>query len=328
MDAFLGIDVAQATLSTHLLYGPISHSKTFANSTRGVKELLKWLDHHRCPRHLRACMEATSTYHLLAAQTLYQAGYTVHVANPYAVHEYGKSLLRRTKTDRADAVLLVEYCQSHRLHPWRPLPPELAELLALVRHRVSLRDRRAALRNQLHIAAEPSVKASLNRQIDFLTREISLADRAIREHLRAHPSLNQSCELLRSIPGIGEVTAPLLLAELGDISRFDNVRQVAAYAGLTPEAHESGSSIHAQPVLSRLGSLRLRCALYMPGVVVFRMRTLFAPFIERLLAENRPKMTIIAALMRKLLHLAYGVLKTGRPFDTDYAEGPAAKRAA
>jgi transposase len=321
MDAFLGIDVADKTLAVHLRRGSKAQSKTFANTASGVKSLLKWLHQQGCPKSLRACMEATSIYHLLVAETLYEAGYTVYVANPYSVHEYAKSLLRRTKTDDVDAQLLAEYCQCQpRLHAWRPLPKELAELLALVRHRVKIRDTRAALRCQRSIARHPFVIESLDRQIAGLTEEIALAEKAITKHLKAHPVLAEKCRLLRSIPGIGPVTAPLLLAELGHPDRFANVHQLIAHAGLTPKALESGTSLHGQPRMCRIGSPRLRCALYMPGLVVFRCRSLSPGLIQRLAAEGKAPMTIIAALMHRVLRLAYGVLKSGVPYDPNYPE--------
>jgi transposase len=331
MDAFLGIDVALKTLSVHLRRGSRTHSKTVANNTSGVRQLLKWLEQQRCPRSLRACMEATSIYHLLVAETLYRAGYTVHVANPYSVHEYAKCLLRRTKTDDVDAQLLAEYCQCHpRLHPWRPLPKELADLLALVRLRAKIRDQRAALRCQKAIARHPFVIESLDRQIAGLSEEITLADRAIAKHLKGHPALAEKCRLLRSIPGIGPVTAPLLLAELGHPDRFANVHQLIAHAGLTPKALESGTSVHGQARMCRIGSPRLRCALYMPGLVVFRCKSLYPELIQRLAADRKAPMTIIAALMHRILRLAYGVLKSGVPYDPNYHAGDkrAAKEAA
>jgi transposase len=322
MPPFLGLDVSKDSVAACLLLDDRRFPFAFDNNRRGVAKLLNWLRNRKAVEGLRACLEPTNTYHIDLAKALHEAGVVVHVANPWATLQYAKSTMRRLKTDKADAEILALYAKTHSgLKPWKPLPEELATLLSLVRHRVALVDQRTAVCNQKRTPADPAVTESLDRLIAFLTHEIELADQAIEEHVKAHPDLDRDCELLRSIPGIGAVTAPLLLAELGDYSRFDNVRQVAAYAGLTPQAHESGTSVHGRPRLSRIGSRRLRCALYMPAVVVFGRRSIFAPLTERLLAENRHKMTIIAALMRKLLHVAYGVLKSQSLFNAGLAGG-------
>jgi len=124
--------------------------------------------------------------------------------------------------------------------------------------------------------------------------------------------------LLDSIPGIGEATAALLLAELGDMAQFSNARQVAAFAGLVPRIRESGASVRGRSRLSKVGSSRLRKSLYFPAITALRFNPLIKALGLRLSAQGKSKMLIIGAAMRKLLHLAYGVLKSGRPFDPDF----------
>jgi transposase len=123
---------------------------------------------------------------------------------------------------------------------------------------------------------------------------------------------------LESIPGIGEATAALLLAELGEISHFQNARQVAAFAGLVPRIRESGSSVRGRARLSKAGSSRLRKSLYFPAITALRFNPLIKALGLRLSAQGKPKMLIIGAAMRKLLHLAYGVLKSKMPFNPNF----------
>jgi len=127
--------------------------------------------------------------------------------------------------------------------------------------------------------------------------------------------------LLDSIPGIAETTAALLLAEMTDIKQYKSARQIAAYAGLVPRERQSGSSLRGRARLSKIGNARLRHALYFPAITALRCSPFFKAWAEGLRAREKGKMTVICAVMRKLIHLlAYGVLKNGKPFDPAWAK--------
>ena len=123
------------------------------------------------------------------------------------------------------------------------------------------------------------------------------------------------------------MAASVILAELGDFTRFDTARQVAAYAGLTPKDHQSGSSVHGQTTLYKLGNSRLRTALYMPAIIALRHPTVYPSFIARMRSQKRPGMTIAAALMRRILCLAYRILKSRKPYQPDYQPRATASQA-
>jgi transposase len=319
MASILGLDIAEKSMVSHLEVGDSTYSRSWKNTPAGTRSLCKWLGHQGVTE-LRACMEATSVYHLIVATALYEADHRVHVANPWAVKQFAKSLMKRTKTDKTDAEVITRYCEANRnLHEWKPLPPERAELTRLTRHRENLKVQRGTLKNRQGTEASHTVQASLARQLEFLSAEIVAVDQAIKAHLETHPYLAEANAHLQTIPGIGPVTSAVILSELGNYERFDDPRQVAAYAGLSPEAHQSGSSIQGREELSKLGNARLRNAMYLPAVVAFRMKILFPDLIKRLTDQCRPKMIIIGALMRKLLCLAYGVLRSNLPYDPEYA---------
>lgn len=124
--------------------------------------------------------------------------------------------------------------------------------------------------------------------------------------------------LLVTIPGIGKLTAAKLLGEIRNILDFQSARQLAAYAGLTPQNFLSGTSVHKKTRLSKTGNANLRNILYMPAIVAKRYNPIVRSFCERLSCSGLKPMEVIGAAMRKLLHLAYGILKSGRPFDPDY----------
>jgi len=111
-----------------------------------------------------------------------------------------------------------------------------------------------------------------------------------------------------------------LLAEFRAISQFSNVRQLVAYAGLNPRQRQSGSSVRGQSHISKTGRASIRAALYLPAVVAKRHNPILRAYAERLAQHGLCKMQVIVAVMRKLLHLVYGILKSGQPFDPHYLE--------
>ena len=163
------------------------------------------------------------------------------------------------------------------------------------------------------------MKASIREVIATLDDQIAQVERQIRQHFDDHPDLKRKRDLLTSIPGIGETTAGSVLAEIPHLDRFESAKAVAAYAGLSPRQRRSGTSIHGRPRLCKTGNSRLRKALYMPAIVALRFNPVLRLFAERLGAAGKHKRLIIGAVMRKLLVLAYGVLRSGKRFDANYA---------
>jgi transposase len=318
MDVYLGIDVAKRTFDVALLdeTGKLRH-KQFPNRVEGFTALMTWLTKQGA-MELHACLEATGTYSYALAQHLYEAGHRVSVVNPLRVHAFAKSQLSRNKTDKADASLIARFCQSQQPELWTPTPPQLRELQALVRHLDSLLETRQQQSNRLEVQSTASVQHSLEALITYLDSEIERIKQEIQDHIGRYPDLQQQQKLLTSIPGIGDLTAAKLLAEVEHLSSYKSARQAAAYAGLTPRQHQSGSSVRGQTRLSKTGNARVRKALYLPAVVAMRFNPVIRALCQRLRKRHKNSMVIVGAAMRKLLHLAYGVLKTRRPFDPQH----------
>jgi len=266
-------------------------------------------------------MEATGAYGEALATYLCDAGHVVSVVNPAIIKAYAESHLSRAKTDKADATLIARFCQERKPPAWSPLPREVRELQALVRRLESLLEMRQMEVNRLAAgAAAVSVKESLVEHIAFLDEEIKRTESLIRDHIDQHPQLRGQRQLLISIPGIGDTTAAKLLAEMLDVKLYKSARQLAAFAGLVPRLHESGSSIKRKARLSKTGAPRLRKALYFPAIAAIKYNPCVKELSERLKERGKCPMQIITAAMRKLVHLAYGVLKSGRPFDPSIAK--------
>lgn len=321
MTNYLGIDVSKAWLDVLLLREGLPVEKGhFDNSQQGFRQLQHFLKKRKV-KTLHACLEATGYYGAEVALFLHEAGYVVSVVNPARIKAYAESQLIRTKTDVADAALIADFCRTQRPEVWTPPPLEQQELQALVRHLENLQDMRQqeVNRRQAGIPSETILK-TLDEHIAFLNQQIADLLRLIYDHIQRHPHLRQQHDLLTSIPGIGDLTAFKLLAEIVDVHAFDSARQLAAFAGLTPRERRSGSSVRGRTRLSKRGSPRLRHALYFPAIVALRHNPLLHTFAQRLLAAGKSKMQVVAAVMRKLLHLVFGILKSARPFDPHFLD--------
>lgn len=315
----LGIDVSKDKLDVVLRQGEQQRHYQVANTLNGYERLVGWLQRAGV-EELHACLEATGHYGEGVAQHLYAQGYQVSVVNPARIKAYGDSKLRRAKNDKADAALIAVFCQREQPALWTPPAENVRELRDLVRHLNGLKNTRQQQRNRLQSGVRSArVRADLEALIAYLDKQIAALTREIERHIKQDPELKQQYDLLKSIPGIGALTAAVLLGEVGNFRDFDSARQVAAYAGVVPKQHDSGSSVHKKPHLSKRGNPRLRQALYMPAVVAMKRNPLMQALRERMAKTGHSKMAIIGAVMRKLLHLAYGVIKTGKPFDPNYA---------
>jgi transposase len=215
--------------------------------------------------------------------------------------------------------LIARFVVAQQPLAWTPPAPEVRELQALVRRLEALTEMRVAEQNRLEaIIAFEIVKSSVEEHIGYLDKQIKQTQAAISQHINSHPDLRRQSELLDSIPGIAETTAAALLAEIVDVTQYRSARQVAAYAGLVPRERYSGSSVRGRTRLSKIGNARLRKALYFPAITALRCSPFFQAWATGLRERGKCKMSIIGAAMRKLIHLAYGVLKTGQPFDPEW----------
>jgi transposase len=314
-----GIDISKAKFDVVLLLGDgRTKHRVFDNQPAGFAQLDKWLVQHSAGQ-VHACLEATGRYGDALAAFLHASGQAVSIVNPARIKKYAASQLRRNKTDKADAALIADFCRTQSLRLWHPPAAYHQELQAMVRYLASLQTAQRMEANRL-AAAPPSatVCARIEAHLAFLDDQISSLRRDIQAFIDRHPDLKRQRELLTSIKGIGDLTAARFLAEVPDISAFDSARQLAAYAGLTPGRFDSGSSIHKPAHLVKTGNFALRRDLYFPAIVAKRYNPILHEFSLRLAARGLPPKAIVAALMRKLLHLAFGVLKHHRPFDPNF----------
>lgn len=315
---YLGIDISKKTFDATLRQetGNEMHAQ-FENSPKGFDELKQWLSRQSVDE-LHACMEATNIYWEELADYLTGQGYRVSVVNPARTKGFGMSQMQRNKTDKVDSQVIVAFCAATSPQLWRPPTPEERKLRSLVRHRDGLVKTRTQQKNRLTACRDEDVQRSLETIIEMLSSEIEQIEQQIRQYINQKPALKERKKLLLSIPGLGETTTHLLLAEMYDLADYENAHAAAADAGVHPSHYESGTSIRKKPKMSKVGKASVRSALFMPAMTALRSNPIILAFAQRLERRGKCKMVILGAAMRKLIHIAYGVLKHNSPFDPHF----------
>lgn len=314
----LGLDVSKDKLDACLLLSP-PRTTTVPNTPAGHARLLHWAA-PAGPLHL--CLEATSTYGFAVARHAHAAGHTISVLQPLAVARYSQALLSRNKTDRLDAALVADFGRTQTPRPWQPPSAAHEKLQAQSRLRAELVAQRQGLQNRMD-TAHPAVAPVLRSLLRSFTLQIEKLDAALQTTLDQDPPLRSQAELLRSIPGVGPVLCAGLLAELPEDLR--DARAATAYAGLNPRQRQSGSSLQGRTSLSKLGNARLRRLLYVPALTGLRHNPVLRAQNQRLEGRGKSGKVRVVAVMRKLLCLCIGVLRSGQPWNPEGR--PAAQKA-
>jgi transposase len=321
----LGVDVAKNKLDVGLLNpeNDQRRAKTVPNTPEGFTELRDGLIRQKVPDlgQVHLILEATGVYHEPVALWFFAAGASVSVVNPAQTKAFGQGLAVRTKTDARDSHVLARYGALVQPALWQPPTPEIRELHALIARldavEADLR-REQNRQEKAEVVPRPApVTESLTQHIDFLKAEATRLQTALQDHIDRHPSLRQDRDLWLSIPAVGEKTAQRWVAVLRS-RPFQSADQATAFLGLVPIECQSGSSLHRRPRLSKAGAPRIRAALYMAAVVATRYNPHIRTLYERLLARGKAKMAALGAAMRKLVQLAFGVLKHQQPYQADW----------
>lgn len=314
-EAKVGIDVAKAKLDVALqLLNGKWRTKVVSNSSAGWDQLRTWLAGHGVTR-AHVCMEATNVYWEGVAEQLADLGFKVSVVNPARIKEFAKSLGVRTKTDAVDAKVIAQFCAERNPEAWQVPSRAVRNLRALVARREALVDLCTQEKCRLETATNAPVRQNIEKVIVYLEQQIREIEARIKKDVDDDPTLAQQGKLLESVPGFGPATIGQVLSRYGGELRFGKSRQAVAYAGLDVSQRESGTSVKGKPRLSKQGHSSFRAALYMPAVTVMSRTPWGKAFASRLLAAGKPKKLVLGAIMRKMVAIAYGVLKSGRPFD-------------
>lgn len=308
----LGVDVSKADFHACLLQGERRTKQSFANSAGGYRRLQRWLENRRCSK-IHACMEATGAYWMGLANALHERGLEVSVVNPSRTALLARSQLRRTKTDRVDAEMIAEFCLTQHPKAWIPPSPHILELRGFLSYRDELVAERIRLKQ---IAADVPANKALKKlhvgHLKSLNEAIAAIEEQIQALLNADARLRAGVSALEAVSGIGFISAVSIVAKL-PIERLRDGKAAAAYVGLSPRERQSGTSVHGRPRICKTGNAALRRDFYMPALSAMRYNPILSAFAARLRERGKPPKVIVVAVMRKLVVLAFTLLKHSMP---------------
>lgn len=300
----IGIDISKDWLDAHRLTA--AKAARFANDRLGHSALLRWIG--RTPV-ARIVYEPTGRYHREMERRLAAADLPLVKVNPRHARRFCEALGARAKTDRADAAMLARMGAALALEPRTEQSQSLRDLNDLLAARRALVKDRTAAKNRAKGLTLPLLRRQNTARLKRIEADLAAIDDAVQALIAADPALAERHAILRSIPGLGDVTAAALIAlapELGDLDQ----RQIASLAGLAPITRQSGN--WRGRAFIRGGRALLREALYMPALVAIQHNEDAKRVFQRLTANGKPAKLALTAVMRKLIVLANALLRDQR----------------
>ena len=291
----------------------------FANTAAGHRKFIHWATKGGCPA--RVCLEATGIYSLEFALALHRArNVEVMVVNPRAIKDFFRACMQRAKTDAVDAGGILDYLERMPFTAWQPPAPEILELQAINRRIVQLNTELTREKNRRHAAefagaGADTIANDIEVNIRHLERRLERMHDSGLQLIRGVPVLATKLAHLISAKGIAETSAMRLLGELLVLPDDLAAPQWVAHAGLDPRPYDSGTSVHRPRRISKVGNRHLRAALYMPALVAIQHDPNVRAFYNKLIANGKKPLQAIVAVMRKLLHAIWGMLKHDQNFD-------------
>ena len=305
---FVGIDVAKDRLDVHVL--PSGEAFAVARDGKGLDELADRLG--RLDVSL-AVLEATGGYETTVAAALCAAGLPLAVVNPRQIRDFARATGRLAKTDALDAEAIARFAEAVRPEP-RPMPDKQARALAeLVARRRQIVEMMTAERNRRKRLASRRMIGSVDRVLAALRRELADLDSEIGDAIRQTPAWRRAENLLKSVPGVGDVTARTLIADLPELGTLRR-RQIAALVGVAPFNRDSGRMRGKRTVWG--GRANVRATLYMAALVASKHNPVLKAFYQRLIADGKLKKVALTAVMRKLITILNAILRDQKPWQT------------
>jgi transposase len=299
-------------------------NKTFANTEKGMEALVLWVKTKIEDQvSLRFVMEATGVYHEALAYFLEEKGYELSIVLPNKISNYMRTLDVKTITDKTASQAIAMFGLERKLDNWKRPKEIYRKLRQLTRERDQIIQERTIVKNQLHAEqaeAWPN-KTSLKRikdRISILNKQEKEIKAEVATLIAQDEEVKKIIVIICSLPGIGLLTAAIVLAETNGFDLIRNKRQLASYAGFDIKEKQSGTSVKGKSRISKKGNKYLRKAMHLPALTAIRHNERFKAIFARLVSKHGIKMKAAVAIQRKLLEMIYTLYKTNKPFDKNY----------
>lgn len=328
----VGIDVSLKTLD--VTFGKMSESMdihllfqcSFKNTEAGFVKLLQFMnDKLDSSIAIRFVMEATGVYHEKLAYFLHSKGHSLSIVLPNKMSSFMRTLTIKTVNDKTCSEAIARFGLERKLDDWNPPKESYKKLRQLTRERDQLVSERSAIKNQLHAEekeAYPLLRTikRLKQRINFLNKQESEIKADIEQVVLKNPEINQEIEYMTSVPGIGRLTAVILLAETNGFELIRNKKQLASYAGLDVKEKQSGTSIRGLSKISKKGNKHIRKAMYLPAIAAVRSNQKHKEIYTRIVQKQGIKKKALIAIERRLLELCFILFRNKSFFDPAFKE--------
>ena len=325
-----GIDVAQKELVITLgrmfddFEIELFSYKVFKNSDSGIRALIDWVNKlTNCELPVRYVMEATGVYHQKFAYYLVENQYEVSIVLPNKISNYIRTLELKTVTDKTCSQAIAQFGLERKLDQWSKPKDVYKELQQLTRERDQVVQERSIIKNQIH--AENTEATPNHRSLERMLSRIkflNLQEKDIKDDIaiiiKKNPDLEKIIQRITSIPGVGELTAVIVLAETNGFELIRNKSQLSSYAGLDVMEKQSGTSVKGKPRISKKGNRNLRKAIHLPALSAVKWDENFKSIYARLVSKHGIKMKALVAIQRKILELIYILFKNETNYDKEY----------
>ena len=304
--SFVGIDISKDRLDIHVV--PSGRTFTAQRDSKGLEQLAGDL---RQLAPALVVLEATGGFEITVAAALASANLPVAVVNPRQIRDFARATGRLAKTDALDAEAIARFAERIRPEP-RPLADaESLSLGELVARRRQVVEMICMETNRLHQARNPRVQRMLKATLKTLSAQLAELDHEIDDTVRRSPIWRAADDLLTSVPGIGDVTAHTLIADLPELGQLDR-RRVAALVGVAPINRDSGQMRGKRTIAG--GRAEVRNALYMATLAAIRWNPVINKHYHGLVDRGRPKKVALVACMRRLLGILNAIMRTKTPW--------------
>jgi transposase len=269
-------------------------------------------------------MEATGVYHQKFAYYLVDNGYEVSIILPNKISNYMRTIEQKTITDKSCSQAIAQFGLERKLDNWKKPKCIYRSLQQLTRERDQIVQERSVIKNQIH--AESTEAMPNNGSLDRMSARIKLLNsqekeikKEISEIVKNDQETKKAVERIKSIPGVGELTAVIILAETNGFELIRNKSQLTGYAGLDVKEKQSGTSVKGKPRISKKGNRNLRKAVHLPALSAVKWDENFKGIYARLVSKHGIKMKALVAIQRKILELIYILFKNETVYDKEYS---------
>jgi transposase len=326
----LGIDVAQKELVVTLGRNyedsrvELFAHKVFKNKESVFDSIIEWVEKIASKDiKVQFVMEATGVYHQKFAYYLNEKKYPVIIVLPNKISNYARTVETKTVTDKTASEVIARFGLERKLDLWHAPKVIYKNLQQLTRERAQLVEERVVVKNQLHAEQSEAFpnERSLKRiqaRIKFLTKQEAEIKADIEKFIEKDQTINEELKNICTIPGVGKLTATIILAETNNFELIRNKKQLVSYAGLDIVEKQSGTSVKGKAKISKRGNKHIRRAMHLPAIAAIKHNEHYKNIYARLVAKNGIKMKGVVAVQRKLLELIYVVNKNKMGYQKDY----------